>query len=238
MDSTPKKILNVGTGSGIWALELALEQPTCHIISIGLRSVLDQTATPPNVNYITMDLYQSWENIESDSIDLVYQRALGPSSTKEQWQHLIKESIRVLKPGGWIEWVECDMFHHNPGPILQAFDQYRQEEMVKKKVVDFYYTEQFTEELKQLSTIDLVDHILFDIPIGEWHTDSFEKQLGFINLDIQKAFYRNQKSFYCSAWSIPSDDYDTAVQALLVEFEEFKCFSRFHCWLATKKKIE
>lgn len=234
METPPNKILDVGTGSGIWALEIASECPDSEIISIGFRSVLDQTASPSNLEYVTIDLYKPWTDIESNSMDIVYQRALGHNSTKEQWQHLLSESIRVLKPGGYIEWVENDMFHHNPGPILEAFDQYRQEESLKKNV-DFYYTKQFTDDIKKLESIELIDHILYDIPIGEWHTDSLEKQLGFINLDIQKAFYRNQKSFYCSAWSIPPDDYDTAVQALLVEFEEFKCFSRYHCWLATKK---
>ncbi|KAI8098811.1 S-adenosyl-L-methionine-dependent methyltransferase [Halteromyces radiatus] len=229
----PETILDVGTGNGIWAYEMAIQLPSTRVIGMGLRSVSEQPGQPSNLEYIQTDIHQPWD-LASDSIDLIFQRSMGPTVTTEQWNHIISESRRVLKPGGYIEWVECDVMHHRPGPIQQAFDEFVQQEW-HAKGMDFYYTSTFDQRIENDFDLELLHHMTWDIPIGEWHDEIHGKQLGFINQDVQKATYRNKKSYYSSAWSMTSEDYDAAVQALLLEFEEYKSFSRFHCWLARKK---
>lgn len=60
------------------------------------------------------------------------------------------------------------------------------------------------------------------------------KQYGFINKETQKAYLRNRKQFYVSAWGIAPEDYDLAVQEVMDEFEEYHGFSRFNSWVAKK----
>ncbi|ORZ18978.1 S-adenosyl-L-methionine-dependent methyltransferase [Absidia repens] len=234
MDSPPKTILDIDTGNGIWAFEMALEHPSSHVIGMGQRSMPQQTGRPDNLEYIKADIHQPWD-IASDSIDLIFQRAMGPALTTKEWDHLISENIRVLKPGGYIEWIECDVMHHRPGPIQQAIDQHMQQEW-ESKAMDFYYTMTFDQLVEKSikSLLNWVDHMTWDVPIGEWHDDIHGKQLGFINLDVQKAVYRNNKPYYQGIWSMTDEEYDAAVQALLLEFDQYKSFSRFHCWLARK----
>ncbi|KAI8329741.1 S-adenosyl-L-methionine-dependent methyltransferase [Chlamydoabsidia padenii] len=231
MDKVPETILDIDTGNGIWAFEMAIENPSIRVIGLGHRSVPEQAGRPSNLEYIQGDIHQTWA-IPSESIDLIFQRAMGPSLTTQQWDHILSENQRVLKPGGYIEWVECDVMHHRPGPIQQAFDQYIQQEW-ETKHMDFFYTNTF-DQLVTSATMELLDHMTWDIPIGEWHEEIHGKQLGFINQDVQKASYRNKKPYYTTAWGMTGEDYDAAVQALLLEFEDYKSFSRFHCWLAKK----
>ncbi|ORZ25885.1 S-adenosyl-L-methionine-dependent methyltransferase [Absidia repens] len=235
MDYIPKTILDIDTGNGIWAFEMAIEYPSSRVIGIGHRSVPDQTGRPSNLEYIQADVHQPWA-LDSNSVDLIFQRAMGPTLTTKEWDHIMAENIRVLKPGGYIEWVECDVMHHRPGPIQQAFDQYIEQEWTSK-MMDFYYTTTFDQLIENTGQLDLKNHMTWDIPIGEWHEEIHGKQLGFINQDLQKASYRNKKPYYTTAWNMTTDDYDTAVQELLLEFEDYKSFSRFHCWLARKPTL-
>lgn len=46
---------------------------------------------------------------------------LGIESNK--WNDVLNELIRVLKPNGWIEWVENDIEIHRPGPVTLEFNK-------------------------------------------------------------------------------------------------------------------
>ncbi|RUS25620.1 hypothetical protein BC938DRAFT_471876, partial [Jimgerdemannia flammicorona] len=39
----------------------------------------------------------------------------------EQWDAVMKEIMRVTKPGGWVELIECDVIPHSTGPMTSAF---------------------------------------------------------------------------------------------------------------------
>ncbi|ORX63012.1 S-adenosyl-L-methionine-dependent methyltransferase [Hesseltinella vesiculosa] len=230
-------ILEVGTNNGIWALEMANAYPNSKVIGMDPRSVSSLSSVPSNVEYVQTNLFQPWP-MATNSVDLVFQRGLGAWVTKEQMQHLIKEAIRVVKPGGYIEWVEAEAGHQRPGPIQSAFDQFMEQEY-QTKGMDFNHTQSFDTMILDLAQeqsiqLELEDHATYDIPLGEWPEDAQGKQLGFINQGIQKASYRNRKSYYAHIWSMSSQDYDVAMQALLDEFDEFKSYSRFHCWQAKK----
>lgn len=64
------------------------------------------------------------------------------------------------------------------------------------------------------------------------------KQFGFINKEIQKALLKNKKNTYVPKWGISPAEYDLAVSEVLDEYEEFKSFSRFNCWIARKPTTE
>ncbi|KAG0187710.1 hypothetical protein DFQ28_005952 [Apophysomyces sp. BC1034] len=161
---------------------------------------------------------------------------MGQIIQKNQWAHVLGEMFRVLKPGGHIELVESDLWHHNPGPVLQEFDKYFRDYCTELQF-DFVFTESLASHIEN-SGFEAVDQRQVDIPIGEWPQDAGKcphlKQFGFINKETQKAFLRNKKSFYMCKWGISPEEYDVAVQRVLKEFEDYHGFQRFHCWIARK----
>lgn len=224
-------IVDVGTGNGIWALEMAAEKPTWKVIGLDVRPPSEQQSKPENLNFYEADITEIWP-LESGSVDYIFQRSMGQSLQKGQWDHVLKEMLRVLKPGGVIELVEADLWHHNPGPVQKAIDEFYQVQCTENGL-DFAFTETIEKELETVGFTDL-DHRTLDIPIGEWPQDAELKQFGFINKEIQKAYLRNRKGFFVSNWGITPDDYEIAVQEVLAEFEDYHGFSRFNCWIAKK----
>jgi len=56
---TPQKILDIGTGSGTWAIDMADNNPTAQVIGIDIAAVQPQLA-PPNCQFEIEDAEDDW----------------------------------------------------------------------------------------------------------------------------------------------------------------------------------
>ncbi|KAE9394482.1 S-adenosyl-L-methionine-dependent methyltransferase [Gymnopus androsaceus JB14] len=102
------EILESGTGTGIWLIDLAKDLPaTISLTGTDIESRLFPIhgQHPPNISffsYSVTDLPKSWDN----KFKLINQRLLTPALKREQWGSAILELYRVLTPGGWIQLLE------------------------------------------------------------------------------------------------------------------------------------
>lgn len=102
----PHEILDVGTGTGIWSIELADGDfcPNAHITGIDL-SPIQPKDVPPNVIFEMQDCSEPDWGRQLNSFDFIYSRSLLGSLT-DFAQYLIN-ARKYLKPGeGWIECCE------------------------------------------------------------------------------------------------------------------------------------
>ncbi|KAK6356503.1 hypothetical protein TWF718_000861 [Orbilia javanica] len=93
-----RKVLDVGTGTGIWAIDLADEYPEVKIRGIDLSPIQPEWV-PENVIFEIDDLEQTW-NFTSP-FDYIHMRMMLGSIA--DWPRLIKQAYNNLTPGGWIE---------------------------------------------------------------------------------------------------------------------------------------
>ena len=70
--SNPTKILDVGTGSGAWCVEVANQFPAANVIGHDL-SPIHRTDTPENCHFVVGDLNDGLK-FDDESIDLVHSR--------------------------------------------------------------------------------------------------------------------------------------------------------------------
>ncbi|KAJ7578141.1 S-adenosyl-L-methionine-dependent methyltransferase [Mycena floridula] len=106
------KILDVGTGPGLWATEMAeTNDSSIEIFAVDISSRLFPTETPPNVHFMiesVTNLPKAWDN----TFALVHQRLLLFALQESQWRQALSEIFRVLQPGGWVQlgenaaWIE------------------------------------------------------------------------------------------------------------------------------------
>ncbi|EXK77096.1 hypothetical protein FOQG_18191 [Fusarium oxysporum f. sp. raphani 54005] len=102
----PLRILDLGTGTGIWSIELSEKYPHMHVQGLDFNMIqpkmIPRTMAPPK----PFDLEGSWDTVDLDW-DFMHVRTLFGSI--QNWPDLYKKMIIHLKPGwGCMEQVEID----------------------------------------------------------------------------------------------------------------------------------
>ncbi|KAK0715570.1 S-adenosyl-L-methionine-dependent methyltransferase [Lasiosphaeris hirsuta] len=97
----PKKIVDIGTGTGIWAIEMGDLFPGAEILGLDLSPIQPQWV-PPNVKFMIDDVEDEWAN--GSGWDYAHFRSM--SLVLRDLQKTIDQTYRHLKPGGWIEFQE------------------------------------------------------------------------------------------------------------------------------------
>lgn len=96
----PRNILDVGTGTGIWAMDVADDNPSTQITGIDL-SPIQPTAVPPNLQFLIMDADEPWDGYE-ERFDFIHTRLMNGFSIKS-WPFFYQQAFASLEPGGWVE---------------------------------------------------------------------------------------------------------------------------------------
>jgi SAM-dependent methyltransferase len=104
-DPDNKRILDIGTGTGIWAIDVGDEYPNAQIIGTDL-SPIQPIWTPPNVTFYVDDAESAWTFRPDEAFDMIHGRQL--SGGIQDWDKLIRQSYDNLKPGGWLEFQEAE----------------------------------------------------------------------------------------------------------------------------------
>ncbi|KAI2975165.1 hypothetical protein CBS147323_1035 [Aspergillus niger] len=100
--SNPQEILDVGTGTGIWATDMADEYPSAKVTGVDL-SPIQPPFVPPNCVFEIDDVTLPWTYAENQ-FDFIHVRELF--GCIPDWDEFFRQCWRCLKPGGYIEVVE------------------------------------------------------------------------------------------------------------------------------------
>lgn len=93
----PQRILDVGTGTGIWAIDVADKYPCASIVGVDL-SPIQPAFVPPNCEFQVDDANETWNFKER--FDFIHCRQVHMVLDKKR---LFRQSFNALKPGGWLE---------------------------------------------------------------------------------------------------------------------------------------
>lgn len=79
--NNPQRILDVGTGTGIWAIEASEVYPDAQFTGIDL-SPIQPTFVPPNVKFEVDDIESQW-TWPTDHFDVIYSRFMLSGSIQD-----------------------------------------------------------------------------------------------------------------------------------------------------------
>jgi len=95
----PQRVLDIGTGTGIWAIDFADRYPSASVIGTDIAPIQPQWV-PPNLQFQIDDAEGDW-TFEPNTFDYIHARDLYHGI--RDFPKLIRQSYDTLKPGGWIE---------------------------------------------------------------------------------------------------------------------------------------
>jgi SAM-dependent methyltransferase len=121
----PASILDVGTGTGRWAKEMAALFPRSLVVGLDITPPPEDEATSPgaadlrplNYRFVAGNVLEGLP-FPDNSFDFVHMRLLVAAIPADRWQFVVSELARVTRPGGWIESVET-VPPRDGGPALE-----------------------------------------------------------------------------------------------------------------------
>ncbi|KAI5819562.1 methyltransferase [Pyronema omphalodes] len=175
----PHRILDIGTGTGIWAVDIAEQYSMAEVIGTDL-SPIQPHWVPPNCRFEVDDAELDW-TYKDNEFDLIHLRNVAQGIGK--WDKVMGEVYRCTKPGGYAEMAEvslptnCDDDTAKPGnPTLKWCDAMT-EAMDKIGRPFPSNAEQLTDKLEKAGFVD-VKVKLYKQPVGLWPKDKKLKDVG------------------------------------------------------------
>jgi ubiquinone/menaquinone biosynthesis C-methylase UbiE len=122
----PHSILDVGAGTGRWAMEMATLFPNANVVGVDVTPPPADRATaslgagldirPENYAFVQGNILEGLP-FADQSFDFVHQRLLLFAIPETAWPKVVAELKRVTRIGGWIELVETGPQQHG-GPAM------------------------------------------------------------------------------------------------------------------------
>ena len=107
----PRRILDIGCGTGRATTQLAAKYLDAHVIGVDLSPVPPIHENPGNVEYIQGDIKKlvssNDDRFREGSFDYVFHRLLVLGMT--DWPGYFDDVSKLLAPGGWVEAQEIDI---------------------------------------------------------------------------------------------------------------------------------
>ncbi|KAF6835122.1 methyltransferase [Colletotrichum musicola] len=173
------RILDLGTGTGIWAIDMADEFPTASVFGVDLSPIQPEWV-PANCRFHVDDYEDDWTYREDERFDYIHGRAL--SGTSSDWARFYDKVMGGLKPGGWVEMQEYDAWIFSDD---DSFDRapWTREWVTKLDDASKAYGKQINvARFHKQWMIDAgfadVQELVFRIPIGPWAMNPVMKELG------------------------------------------------------------
>ncbi|KAI1472218.1 S-adenosyl-L-methionine-dependent methyltransferase [Daldinia caldariorum] len=162
----PKRVLDVGTGTGIWAVEFAKRHPDCYVLGTDLNPVPDPPSTIHNCHFIIADADEEWKL--GSPFDLIHVRSLGEPTDKRR---LFKSIYDNLAPGGWVEFQEWLLHVQSSDRSLEgtAFQRWNQflAEGLQKLGRSLFYILDYKALLEQTGFQNVVE-LKYAVPTNTW----------------------------------------------------------------------
>ncbi|KAJ4293943.1 hypothetical protein N0V88_005457 [Collariella sp. IMI 366227] len=180
-----KRVLDAGTGTGIWAMEFADEHPSTKVVGTDL-SPIQPSMVAPNVEFFVDDLEQEWTFVEK--FDFIYARMMTgsiknwPRFFEQAYAYVLISLLGVRLIRAYLEVadamfpVACDDGSFPEDSALQKWAKLvvKASSMIGAPINSAL---QYKQQMMDAGFLD-VHQVEYKWPINAWAKDTKHKQLG------------------------------------------------------------
>ena len=177
---TAPRILDIGTGTGIWAIDMGDTYPAAEILGVDISASVP-AFVPPNVQFEIDDVEDDWTYRKP--FDYIHSRYMAGSI--QDWPRFVRQCYDHLVPGGWVELEDFDIDYYStdgtltPDHALRRWltTAYEAEATTKRTLRPGKNLEEW---VKDAGFVD-VQVLRTPCPLGRWPKDKRLKQIGLYN---------------------------------------------------------
>ncbi len=213
-------ILDVGTGTGIWPVDMARLFPHAHIVGVDISAAALEYTSSSAYTFCLANVLKGLP-FPDQQFEYVHQRLLVAAIPAANWASVIHELVRVTRPGGWVELLEVGATIQQAGKkTTQLLDWMTG--ISQERGFDMRILPQLGEMLAQ-EGLEAIEYHDIPVPLGDWagHVGAMLKA------DILSAFDAIKGS-YCAQANMPLEHFEAMVKLVAQEWEVHHASYVFH----------
>ncbi len=211
-----RTILDVGSGTGIWSMDMAHQFPQAHIMGVDIALTSLPALLPGTCLFSQADILKGLP-FPAQQFDFTHQRLLILAIPAARWPEVVCELVRVTRPQGWIELLEAGPLIQNAGPATQRLLSWLRESC-QALGIEITVVTRLGDLLTQAGC-QAVETQDIPVPLGAWAGRSGE----MLKLDALRAFQA-----LCPRTSLPLASFEAILQAAAEEWEQNHAAYIFH----------
>lgn len=221
----PKSILDVGSGTGRWATEMARLFPDANVIGTDIAppnpdiAQPDELARPDNYAFIQGNVLDGLPFPDA-SFDFTHMRLLLFAIPEARWPAVTRELVRVTKPGGWIELVETGP-QQNGGPAMDQIVSWITQASVRRGINPLLGPR--IGEFLQGADVVNVNARSIALPVG-----AYGGRVGRLAETDVMGVLTGVKGLVASQGIASADEYERAAQTAKTDLNRYQCTLPFY----------
>ncbi|KAG2198006.1 hypothetical protein INT47_004973 [Mucor saturninus] len=236
------EVLDIGCGAGFWTSDMASRFPISYFTGVDIdKNVLPNSPSSRNIFYQRIDLIELPLPFEDDTFDYIFIRSMIDTLPDKMWDDVLKELVRIMKKGAYIECVEAYDNLFDAGPSMNTLTQLIQTTLQQPPESPTAYTTNhipssikhnnpWPNRIANLSQLMGMQIYHTHTPVG-----LYGGAIGSLLLEYWERIVKSLQREWITQKLIAEDELDRTLEAMKDEVNEYNTYMSWYSVVAQKR---